>query len=75
MADDALVIHDATGRSAALTHWSFEQLAGIAGGPPRYLRSLPAAIASDAINVGLRRHAANSTSCSRNGPTRGPSTR
>ena len=57
VADDALVIHDATGRSAALTHWSFEQLAGIAGGPPRYLRSLPAAIASDAINVGLRRHA------------------
>src|SRR5204863_9559283 len=35
--------------------WSFEQLAGIAAAPPKYLRSLPAAIASDAINYGLRR--------------------
>jgi hypothetical protein len=53
---DALVIHETSGRTAALTHWSFEQLAGIAGGPPKYLRSLPASIASDAINAGLRRH-------------------
>jgi hypothetical protein len=55
VANDALVLHDASGRSAALTHWSFEQLATIAGAPPKYLRTLPAAIASSAINVGLQR--------------------
>ncbi len=52
---DALVLHETSGRSAALTHWSFEQLATIAGGPPKYLRSLPAPIASSAINHGLQR--------------------
>lgn len=54
--DDGLVLLEATGRTAALTHWSFEQLATIAGAPPKYVRSLPAAIASDAINYGLQRH-------------------
>ena len=29
-------------RPSDLTHWSFEQLAGIAGAPPNYLRTLPA---------------------------------
>src|SRR3982074_3023232 len=38
-----------------MTHWSFEQLATIAGAPPKYLRTLPATIASSAINHGLRR--------------------
>ncbi len=52
---DALVLHETSGRSAALTHWSFEQVATIAGAPPRYLRTLPAAIASSAINHGLQR--------------------
>ena len=52
---DALALRDTSGRQAALTHWSFEQLAGIAGAPPKYLRTLPAAIASDAINYGLHR--------------------
>jgi hypothetical protein len=41
------------GDRSALTHWSFEQLAGIAGAPPNYLRTLPAPIAAAAINVGL----------------------
>jgi hypothetical protein len=53
--DDALVLRDASGRTSALTHWSFEQLAAIAGAPPKYLRTLPAPIASSAINVGLQR--------------------
>ena len=53
---DGLAICEASGRTAALTHWSFEQLAAIAGAPPKYLRSLPAPIASDAINYGLHRH-------------------
>jgi hypothetical protein len=38
-----------------LTHWSFGQLATIASAPPNYLRSLPASLASDAINYGLQR--------------------
>src|SRR5512132_740277 len=45
VASDALVLGEASGREAALTHWSFEQLAAIAGAPPKYLRTLPAAIA------------------------------
>jgi hypothetical protein len=53
---DGLAICESSGRTAALTHWSFEQLATIAGAPPKYLRSLPAPIASDAINYGLWRH-------------------
>jgi hypothetical protein len=52
---DALAISDRSGPSRALTHWSFEQLAGLAGAPPAYLRTLPAPIASDAINYGLQR--------------------
>jgi hypothetical protein len=38
-----------------MTHWSFGQLATIASAPPNYLRTLPASIASNAINYGLRR--------------------
>ena len=53
--DDSLVLREPFGREAALTHWSFEQLAGIAGAPPRYLRTLPASIAALALNVGLSR--------------------
>jgi hypothetical protein len=52
---DSLVIDDRSGPPAALTHWSFEQLAGLAGAPPAYLRTLPAPIAADAINYGLQR--------------------
>src|SRR5690242_12803826 len=55
VASDALALRDTANRQAALTNWSFEQLAGIAAAPPKYLRTLPAAIASDAINYGLRR--------------------
>src|SRR5258708_8618647 len=55
VASDALALRDTSGRQTALTNWSFEQLAGIAAAPPKYLRTLPAAIASDAINYGLRR--------------------
>src|SRR5690349_24577894 len=53
--DDDLAFRESSGRTATLTHWSFGQLASIAGGPPNYLRTLPAAIASDAINFGLRK--------------------
>ena len=53
----ALALLEASGRTAALTNWSFEQLATIAGAPPKYLRTLPASIASQAINYGLQRFA------------------
>src|SRR4029077_2658529 len=52
--DDDPALRETSGRTAALTHWSFGQLATIASAPPNYLRSLPATIASDAINVGLQ---------------------
>ena len=55
VSDDVLALREPSGRTAALTHWSFEQLATIAGAPPKYLRTLPAPIASAAINHGLRR--------------------
>jgi len=52
---DALTLRESSSRTAPLTHWSFGQLATIAGAPPNYLRSLPATIASNAINHGLQR--------------------
>jgi hypothetical protein len=52
---DALTLRDGASEPAALTHWSFEQLAGIAGAPPAYLRTLPAPIAAAAITHGLQR--------------------
>ena len=42
--DNDLVLREASGRTAALTHWSFGQLATIASAPPNYLRTLPAEI-------------------------------
>src|ERR1700758_3871391 len=39
--DDDLAFCEASGRTAALTHWSFGQLATIAAAPAQYLRSLP----------------------------------
>src|SRR2546425_2832082 len=53
--DDDLAIRETSGRTAGLTHWSFGQLASIASAPPNYLRTLPAEIASEAINFGLQR--------------------
>src|SRR3989442_9941761 len=50
-----VVLRDTSGRTAALTNWSFGQLASLASAPPSYLRTLPAVIASAAINHGLTR--------------------
>src|SRR6266540_2635256 len=52
--DDDVVMADTSGRTAALTNWSFGQLATMADAPPSYLRTLPAEIASAAINHGLQ---------------------
>src|SRR5437899_6611320 len=54
VADD-LALRETSGRTAALTHWSFGQLATIASAPPNYLRTLPTTIAADSINFGLQR--------------------
>jgi hypothetical protein len=53
---DGDLTFETSGRAAVLTHWSFGQLATIAGAPPNYLRTLPASIAAEALNHGLRRH-------------------
>ena len=60
---DALALRDTSGRQAALTNWSFEQLAGIAGAPPKYLRTLPAAIASDGMCSRAARATARQCPC------------
>lgn len=49
-----LVISGANGTAYAPTHWAFGQIAQLAGAPAGYLRTLPAAIAADAINYGLK---------------------
>src|SRR5947207_2150936 len=53
IASDDLTV-ETSGRAAALTHWSFGQLATIAGAPPNYLRALPGSLAAEALNYGLR---------------------
>lgn len=42
------------GEGIAFSHWSFGQIAGLAGAPAGYLRTLPSPIAADALNYGLR---------------------
>ena len=42
------------GHGYAPTHWSFGQIAGLAGAPAGYLRSLAAPLAADCLNYGLR---------------------
>ena len=56
MASDhrALAVVSDKGHAYAPTHWAFGQLAALAGAPAGYLRTLPADIACDAINYGLK---------------------
>lgn len=42
------------GNAVDLTHWSFGQAAQLAGAPAGYLRKLPAPIAADALNYGMK---------------------
>jgi hypothetical protein len=56
--DGALLLIDGADKGSAetrLSHWSFGQLAGLAGAPPGYLRTLPAGTAQECLNIGLRR--------------------
>ena len=49
-----LLITGPNGRAVTPTHWSFGQLATLAGAPAGYLRTLPAAIAADNLNYGMQ---------------------
>jgi hypothetical protein len=42
------------GTEVAPTNWAFGQLAGLAGAPAGYLRTLPSQIVADSLNYGLR---------------------
>lgn len=55
---DDLRLSSSTGKSAALTNWSFGQLARIAKAPADYLTTLPASISAECITHGLRTRAA-----------------
>jgi hypothetical protein len=50
----SLVVIGPGGNPIAPTNWAFGQLATLAGAPASYLRDLPADIAADCINHGLR---------------------
>lgn len=49
-----LVIVGPAGNPVNTTHWSFGQLARLAGAPGDYMRDLPAELAADCLNYGLR---------------------
>lgn len=48
------LLNTRTSNRALLTHWAFGQLCARAKAPASYLRELPAAIAADCLNHGLR---------------------
>jgi hypothetical protein len=49
-----LMVIGPNGGPVAPTHWSFGQMASLAKAPPGYLRSLPAPLAADNLNYGLK---------------------
>lgn len=51
---NGLVIAGNHGAEAALTNWSFGQMASLAKAPASYIRTLPAPIAADAMNYSMR---------------------
>lgn len=53
--EDGRVVLNGRQTAATLTHWSFGQIAALAGAPAGYLRSLPAELAAECLNVGLAR--------------------
>jgi hypothetical protein len=52
----ALVLIGPNGAPVDVTHYAFSQLAQRAGAPAGYLRDLPAPLAADCVNYGLRFH-------------------
>jgi hypothetical protein len=51
---DSLQLSGRTGIPAKFTHWSFGQLASLAQAPGSYLRTLPATLAAQNLNHGLK---------------------
>jgi len=49
-----LLIEGPTGHATTPTNWSFGQLANLSGAPAHYLRTLPAPLAADCLNYGLK---------------------
>lgn len=49
-----MIEHDPNEAPSILNHWSFGQMATLAGAPAGYLRKLPAPLVADAMNYGLR---------------------
>ncbi len=49
-----ILIEGPSGHTAAPTNWAFGQLATLSGAPAAYLRSLPAPLAADCLNYGLK---------------------
>jgi hypothetical protein len=52
--NQGLMLCGPNGNPAAFTNWSFGQVAALAGAPAAYLRTLPAPVAADCLNYGLR---------------------
>ncbi|MBS3648822.1 DUF932 domain-containing protein [Pseudaminobacter sp. 19-2017] len=53
--EDGAVVLNGSMTETKLTHWSFGQLAKIADAPAGYLQDLPAPLAADCLNNGLRK--------------------
>lgn len=58
--DEVRLVGRKTNNTALITHYAFGQLAARAKAPAAYLRTLPAALAADCMNDGIKRHAVNS---------------
>ena len=69
---DALVLDDQRRTVRALTHWSFEQLAGLAGAPPHTSERCPRRSRPTRSTSGCSVPAASSISSSRTGRTVDP---
>lgn len=51
---DGLLVSGQNGSAAHMSHWSLGQMAGLAGAPAGYLRKLPAPLAADCLNYGMK---------------------
>ena len=74
VASDALALRDGSGRHGALTHWSFEQLAGIAAAPRSTSGRCPQRSHLTRSTTGCTVNVASSSSFSWTATTRGPFT-
>lgn len=52
--NDVVIRKNGAGNSLSFSHWSFSQLANLAGAPSSYLRTLPANLVADNLNHGFK---------------------